>query len=255
MAFITDLTEQKRALALAAEVQKSLLPQSGIRLPGLDIAGRNISCDEIGGDYFDFLEQKDYPEAPISIVVGDIVGHGVDAALFMTSARAFLRMRAAQSGDISEIVTEMNRHLTLDVLDTGRFMTLFYLAIDPVSGRLQWVRAGHDPALIYDPAREAFHELAGQGIALGVDEDFRYEQYRQSGIAKGQVIALGTDGIWEAINRKGKMFGKDRFRDIIRRHAEANAADILGAVYGELDDFTQGMDYEDDITLVVAKFG
>ena len=94
MAFITDLTEQKKALALAAEVQKSLLPQYGIHIPGLDVAGRNISCDEIGGDYFDFLEQKDYPNAPLSIVVGDIAGHGVDAALLMTTARAFLRMPA-----------------------------------------------------------------------------------------------------------------------------------------------------------------
>ena len=167
MAFLADLTEQKKALALAAEVQKSLLPQYGVHVPGLDVAGKNVSCDEIGGDYFDFLEQKDYPNAPLSIVVGDIAGHGVDAALLMTTARAFLRMRASQSGNISEIITEMNRHLTLDILDTGRFMTLFYLAIDPGNKRLQWVRAGHDPAILYDPKQNTFEELTGTGIALG----------------------------------------------------------------------------------------
>lgn len=253
MAFVTDLTEQKKALALAAEMQKSLLPQYGVHVPGLDVAGKNVSCDEIGGDYFDFLEQKDYPNAPLSIVVGDIAGHGVDAALLMTSARAFLRMRASQSGHISDIITEMNRHLTSDVLDTGRFMTLFYLAIDPLKKRLQWVRAGHDPAIIYDPKQNSFEELAGIGIALGVNENFRYQENIKSGVADGQIIALGTDGIWEAFNKDGIMFGKERFREIIRRNAKENAVNILDAVYDELDQHTKGLKSDDDITLVVAK--
>ena len=253
MAFVTDLTEQKKALALAAEVQKSLLPQYGVHVPGLDVAGKNVSCDEIGGDYFDFLEQKDYPNAPLSIVVGDIAGHGVDAALLMTTARAFLRMRASQSGNISEIITEMNRHLASDVLDTGRFMTLFYLAIDPDRKRLQWVRAGHDPAIIYDPKQNTFEELTGIGIALGVNEDFRYEENIKAGVADGQIIALGTDGIWEARNKEGNMFGKKRFREIIRRNAKENAINILDAVYDGLDQHTRGLKSDDDITLVVAK--
>jgi len=253
MAFITDLTEQKKALALAAEVQKSLLPQGGFHIPGLDIAGRNVSCDEIGGDYFDFLDQNDYPASPVSIVVGDIAGHGVDAALLMTTARAFLRMRAAQSGNISDIITAMNRHLTLDVLDTGRFMTLFYLAIDQYNKQLHWVRAGHDPAILYDPNRNTFEELAGAGIALGLSEEFRYEENRRQGIEEGQIIALGTDGIWETRNLDGIMFGKERFRNIIRGNAKENASDILSAVYEELDSFSKGHTPEDDITLVVAK--
>jgi sigma-B regulation protein RsbU (phosphoserine phosphatase) len=253
MAFVTDLTEQKKALALAAEVQKSLLPQYGAHVPGLDVAGKNVSCDEIGGDYFDFLEQKDYPNAPLSIVVGDIAGHGVDAALLMTTARAFLRMRASQSGNISEIITEMNRHLTSDVLDTGRFMTLFYLAIDPDRKRLQWVRAGHDPAIIFDPKQNKFEELTGNGIALGVNEDFCYEENIKAGVTDGQIIALGTDGIWEARNREGNMFGKKRFREIIRRNAEEKAINILDAVYDGLDQHTRGLKSDDDITLVVAK--
>ena len=255
MAFVTDLTEQKKALALAAEVQKSLLPQYDVRIPGLDVAGKNVSCDEIGGDYFDFLDQKDYPNAPLSIVVGDIAGHGVDAALLMTTARAFLRMRASQSGNISEIVTEMNRHLTSDVLDTGRFMTLFYLAIDPVKKHLQWVRAGHDPAIVYDPRRNVFEELSGMGMALGVNEDFRYQENIKAGVADGQIIALGTDGIWEARNTAGDMFGKNRFREIIRRNSKEQAGTILNAVYDELDQHTRGLKSDDDITLVVAKIG
>jgi sigma-B regulation protein RsbU (phosphoserine phosphatase) len=253
MAFITDMTEHKKALALAGEVQKSLLPQEKPRVQGLDIAGRNVSCDEIGGDYFDFLWHRDSKKGPFSVVVGDISGHGVDSALLMTTARAFLRMRASQPGTISEIITAMNHHLTQDVLETGRFMTLFYLTIDPEKKRLDWVRAGHDPALVYDPVRDDFEELKGNGLALGVNEDFDYEENHRNGLANGQIIAVGTDGIWEAVNRDGEMFGKERLRNVIRQNARAEAGDILSAVYDELNQFTLGQKTEDDITLVIIK--
>jgi len=242
MAFVTDMTEHKKALALAGEVQKSLLPQSKPVVPGLDIAGKNVSCDEIGGDYFDFLWRLDTQKGPFSVVVGDISGHGVDSALLMTTARAFLRMRASQPGTISEIIMAMNRHLTRDVLESGRFMTLFYLTIDPEKSRIDWVRAGHDPALIYDPVRDEFTELKGSGVALGVNENFDYQENNICGLANGQIIAIGTDGIWEAVNSAGEMFGK-----------AAGSGDILNAVYNELNRFTRGKKSEDDITLVIIK--
>jgi sigma-B regulation protein RsbU (phosphoserine phosphatase) len=253
MAFITDMTEHKKALALAGEVQKSLLPQDKPVVPGLDIAGKNVSCDEIGGDYFDFLWRRDTKKGPFSVVVGDISGHGVDSALLMTTARAFLRMRASQPGTIAEIITAMNRHLTQDVLETGRFMTLFYLTIDPEKDRIDWVRAGHDPALIYDPGRDEFTELKGGGVALGVNQDFDFQENSMGGLANGQIIAVGTDGIWEAVNSKGEMFGKERFRNIIKKNARAGSSDIVNAVYNELNLFTRGRKSEDDITLVIIK--
>jgi sigma-B regulation protein RsbU (phosphoserine phosphatase) len=253
MAFITDMTEHKKALALAGEVQKSLLPQSKPDVQGLDIAGRNVSCDEIGGDYFDFLWRRENPDGPFTVAVGDITGHGVDSALLMTSARAFLRMRASQPGTMAEVITAMNRHLTRDVLETGRFMTLFYLTVDPQKDHMNWVRAGHDPAILYDPQQDAFEELKGSGVALGVNDSFEYDENYRKDLANGQIIAIGTDGIWEAFNKKGKMFGKKRFKDIIRQHAGAGADDILNAVYNEINQFTEGQKTEDDITLVIIK--
>jgi sigma-B regulation protein RsbU (phosphoserine phosphatase) len=220
---------------------------------GLDIAGRNDSCDEIGGDYFDFLEGLECSHNHFEAVVGDVTGHGVDAALLMTTARAFLRMRAAQCGSISQIVTEMNRHLTLDFLHTGRFMSLFYVGIDPEARTLQWIRAGHDPAILYDPVRDNFEELKGDGLALGVDENFEYQEYLKSGLAPGQIIAIGTDGIWETFNQKGEMFGKERFRQIIRKNSHLEANQIVGAVYDALDRFANGVTKKDDITLVIIK--
>jgi sigma-B regulation protein RsbU (phosphoserine phosphatase) len=220
---------------------------------GLDIAGKNVSCDEIGGDYFDFIWRPDLKKGPFSVVVGDISGHGVDSALLMTTARAFLRMRASQPGTISEIITAMNRHLTRDILESGRFMTLFYMTIDLEKNQIDWVRAGHDPAIIYDPTRDEFEELKGSGVALGVNEVFDYEENYRRDLTNGQIIAIGTDGIWEAVNRDGEMFGKARFRNIIRKNAHAAAGDILNAVYSELNQYTRGQRSEDDITLVVVR--
>ena len=238
---------------LAAEVQKSLQPPTVLQASGLDVAGRTIACEEIGGDYFDFLQEQQCPGDHFDAVVGDVTGHGVDAALFMTTARAFLRMSASKCGDISQIITEMNRHLTLDILDTGRFMTLFFVRIDPENKKLQWVRAGHDPALIYDPVENKFEELYGAGLALGVDGNYVYEENLKTGLLKGQIIAIGTDGIWETFNTNGKMFGKERFRDIVRENANLGASEIIDAVYNELSTFSKGLNKKDDATLVIIK--
>lgn len=253
MAFITDMTEHKKALMLAGEVQKSLLPQNKPVVKGLDIAGRNVSCDEIGGDYYDFIWRQESGNGPLGVVVGDISGHGVDSALLMTTARAFLRMRASQPGTSSEIISAMNSHLSKDVLETGRFMTLFYLSLDPDNKSIEWIRAGHDPALLYDPASDTFEELKGSGIALGVMDGIEYKINKREGLVHDQIIAVGTDGIWEAFNPQGEMFGKERLRQLIRTNASHSAGTILNTVYEELKSFTAGRKNEDDITLVIIK--
>jgi len=253
MAFVTNLSEQKKSLALAAEVQKSLQPPTALQVAGLDVAGRTIACEEIGGDYFDFLQEQQCAGDHFDAVVGDVTGHGVDAALLMTNARAFLRMRASQCGSISQIITEMNHRLAKDFSNTGRFMTLFYLSIDTENQSLRWVRAGQDAAVVYDPQQDEFEELMGTGLALGVDQHYEYEEYLKNGLQRGQIIAIGTDGIWEAHNRDGRMFGKRRFRKIIRENAHRSADQIIDAVYNDLSYYTQGVRQADDITLVVIK--
>ena len=253
MAFVTDMTEHKKALMLAGEVQKSLLPQEKPVVNGLDVAGRNVSCDEIGGDYYDFIWHPGSGRDPFSVVVGDISGHGVDSALLMTTARAFLRMRASQPGTISEIVSAMNSHLAKDVLESGRFMTLFYLCIDRGKRQIDWVRAGHDPAILYDTEKDRFEELKGNGIALGVMDDISYEEHHRLGLENGQIIAVGTDGIWESFNTKGEMFGRERLKAILKDNAHRSASEILNTVYDEVARFSLGVKTEDDITLVIIK--
>ena len=253
MAFITDMSEHKKALLLARNVQRSLLPQEMPTLPGLDLAGGNISCDEIGGDYFDFLWDRKTQRGAFQVVVGDIAGHGVDSALLMTTARAFLRMRASQPGTLADIVNSMNRHFTRDIFDTGKFMTLFYLSVDADRKRVEWVRAGHEPAWLYDPDANKFEELKGPGLALGIDAGYAYQATRRTGLKKGQMIILATDGIWEGRNGAGKMFGKQRFLDIIRQKAADSAAGIMQAVFRAQGKFTEDARPEDDLTLVIIK--
>jgi PAS domain S-box-containing protein len=252
--FLTDLTQQKRSLALAAEVQRELLPQEAPQIEGLDVAGRTLSCDEIGGDYFDFLvDRQQCPQDAFNMVVGDVTGHGVDAALLMATARAFLRMRASQCGDIAQIVTEMNRHLARDVTDSGRFMTLSFIRFDRSDRSLHWVRAGHPPALLYDPSTGRFRQLIGRGLSLGVDDQYRYEEYVDTALSDGHIIAIGTDGIWEASDRQRNHYGLERFCEVIRQNAVLSAGAILEAVFNDIKSFTLGARQEDDITLVVAK--
>jgi sigma-B regulation protein RsbU (phosphoserine phosphatase) len=252
-AFVADLTEQKRALELAGKVQKNLIPAKAPQIKGLDIAGRSDPCQEVGGDYFDFLYGPQYPAGTLRVVVGDISGHGVEAALLMTTARAFIRMRATQPADPAKVVTLMNHDLALDMGDSGSFMTLFYMEIDPQGRTARWVRAGHEPALLYCPVRDRFEELVGNGTPLGVTQDFRFTEQALPALHPGTVLVLGTDGIWEARDPDGRFFGKERFRDIIRLQAAGSAQDMVTAVFDEIGRFCRGLPHDDDITLVVVK--
>ncbi len=241
------------ALEVAEEVQQNLLPKEIPAIKGLNIAAKSIYCNKTGGDFYDFLNLSKNSESKFTVVIGDVSGHGIAAGLLMTTARALLRSRSAQPGTLSEIVTDVNRDLTLDIYDTGRFTTLLYLMVDPLNHRLQWVRAGHDAALLYDPKSDSFEELYGSGLALGWDENYQYEENERTGLAKGQVIFLGTDGIWETFNLTGELFGKEPLKDIIRRNAAASADDIMNEILTALERYRQGKEPEDDVTLVVIK--
>jgi sigma-B regulation protein RsbU (phosphoserine phosphatase) len=238
------------SLKLAEEVQQNLLPQKPPSLVGLDIAGTSKYCDETGGDYYDYLALS---KGTLGVVVADVSEHGVGAALLMTTARALIRQRANMAGAIARIVTDVNQELNKDVKETGRFMTMFFLEIDVPGKTLGWVRAGHDPAIVYDPGEDTFDELAGEGMALGVDRKIDFHQFSRQGWTAGSVIVLGTDGIREALNMEGEMFGLDRLRQAIRRNATKSADAMQKAIFDEVNIFRGAAPQQDDMTLVVVK--
>ena len=243
----------QRSLDLARQVQQNLLPKNDPVFPGLDIAGLSIYCDATGGDYYDYIEFDDKGREKVGIIIGDVSGHGISSALLMATARGFLRQRAAMSGAIVEIISDVNHQLTRDVASSGNFMTMFFLAIDKHSKRLEWVRAGHDPAILYDTDTNSISELKGAGIALGVDQDFCFEENEKLHLLSGQILLLGTDGIWEARNSTGKMFGKDPVHRILRENSHCSANEILDEITKSLADFQGNVAAEDDFTCIIVK--
>jgi phosphoserine phosphatase RsbU/P len=238
------------ALRLAEEVQLTLLPASPPAVPGVDLSGISIYCYEIGGDYYDYLR---LPEGRLGIVVADVSGHGIDAALFMTAARAFMISAAKGFRSPAGLVADVNRHLTRDSSPTSQFMSLFFLEIDPDEKTLRWVRAGHEPAVVFNPVTGAFSELGGDGMALGVVEEVDYKEYTQKGWDPGTVTVIGTDGITETRNPSGEFFGNARLREVIRNHADQPAGRIQSAVIEAVQEFRGKSPQEDDVTLVVVK--
>ena len=221
-------------LKLAEEIQQNLLPKRPPNYPRLDISGTSLYCDAIGGDYYDFLN---LPDQKLGVVVADASGHGIGAAMHMTAARAFLHLSVREYQDPSILLEEVNRYVTRDSGATSRFLSMFFLEIDAQSQTLRWVRAGHEPAILFDPSNGKFEELSGKGMALGVVDDYRFQVYERQGWVPGSILVVGTDGIHESRNREDTMFGQARSREIIRKHSQASAEAIQNAVIHALQVF------------------
>ena len=244
----------RHSLQLAMEVQQNLLPKSMPEIKGLDIAAKSIYCDETGGDYFDFIQPGESKKSEIAVVIGDVSGHGIPSALLMATARSALRQRARLPGSVSRIIADVNRQLTEDVEDSGRFVTLFFLMVDMTEKALTWVRAGHDPALLYRHKYNNFEELKGTGAALGLSSSASFEENKMTGICRGDIIVLLTDGLFEARHAKGEMFGKNRIEKIIQKHSKLSAKKILNEVFAAAEKFQGKGKFEDDATMAVIKF-
>jgi serine phosphatase RsbU (regulator of sigma subunit) len=243
----------RHSLELAREIQQKLLPKENPGIAGVDVTGKIIYCDETGGDYYDFITIKDSSREQLGVVVADVVGHGISSALIMASVRSAIRQRLAMPGSISQIITDVNCQMSEDLEDTHQFLTLFYLVVDPDRPTLKWVRAGHEPVILYDPLADNFTELQGSGMALGVDHQFQYEENQKKDFSRGSIVVLATDGVWEARNENGQMFGRTAVCDIIRKNSAASADEIMDAIFSQINEFLKRSKPEDDLTLVVVK--
>ena len=171
----------------------------------------------------------------------------------MASARAVLRSHAGRyGGNLSELFAALNEHLYHDTGD-DRFITLFVGLLDGPDRSLTWASGGHDPALWLRRADGRFEELPNTGVPLGILEGACFEQAGPVTIQGGDIIVIGTDGIWEAMNPEQEQFGKDRLRQVIAAGAEESAADIQAAVVAAVHAFRDSEPQKDDITLVVIK--
>jgi sigma-B regulation protein RsbU (phosphoserine phosphatase) len=242
----------RESLSLAQELQRNLLPHAPPAIPGLDIAGLSLYCDETGGDYYDFLPLPDLGPDKVAVLIGDVAGHGISAALLMTTARALLRSRSLRPGELARTVGEVNAQLCRDS-HAGRFMTLFLAVLDAGRQTIHWVGAGHEPGLIFDPVTQSVQTIDGEDIPLGVDPAWAYHEHSHTGWNPGTVLLLGTDGISETRDPAGEMFGRAAVLQLIRNSAHLPAAEIAQAVTDALVAFRGESPQRDDVTLVVVK--
>ena len=248
----TQLKKVQKHLTDASRLQQTLMPKSDPQIEGYDIAGKSISCDETGGDYYDFIVPDEWGQEKIGIVVADVIGHGISAALLMTSVRASFRERILSPGDSVSIVSDVNKRVVQDIEELNLFITMFYSEIDLNQKCLRWVHAGHESALAYDPDRDSFAMLGGEGLPLGVMGEWVYQEATMP-IRPGQIILIGTDGIKEACNPQNEHFGNERLQVVMRDNYQKSAKDILAEVFDALKRFRHSAERKDDETLVVIK--
>lgn len=253
---LRDTLELKRSMRLAEQVQRALLPACPPSIPGLSIAHFCDYCDDVGGDYVDYLrvgEGCDISERGWAVMVGDGTGHGVGAALLMATARAVLRTHDLKLDNLAEAINKVNAQLCDQVPD-GKFLTLFLLAFSEDAKRLRWLSAGHDEAILFDAISMDFAELKGSDIPLGVEKAWEFtDQRRDAPLSRGSVLVIGTDGIWEMRNAAGAMFGKDQLKRQMRRSFQEPAAVIGEHILSALRQHRGDMPPQDDVTFIVIK--
>ncbi|MGJ3260026.1 MAG: SpoIIE family protein phosphatase [Rhodospirillales bacterium] len=238
----------KRDLFAAQEIQQHLVPAQPPEIEGFEIAGRTVYCDETGGDYQDYVPLR---EGQYAVVVGDVTGHGVGAALMMASARALIRANAAHHETASGLLSAVNKQLTADSTG-GRSLTLFFMLLRDGSRDIDWISAGHEPALVYDPDTEDFTLLEGEDIPLGVDGDWEFNN-RRTTLPEGGLLVAFTDGIREARNGDGEEYGVKRLKDVVQRSREKSSGALLEAVFADLATFRGDTAATDDVSVVVIK--
>ncbi len=238
-----------KELEIARNIQQSLLPSSIPTLAGADMAAMSLPAKEVGGDFYDFIPIT--PEA-LGLVIADVSGKGVPAALFMALSRALMRANGLRVDEVAQSVIQTNR-LILECATSGLFVTLFYGILDPQRRVLRYVSAGHNPPVLFRNATGEVELLEAEGIALGVIDEIELEEKTVS-VAPGDVIVMYTDGVTESINTNQEEFGEARLIEEIKEHHALPAEALMARITHDiLTEFTQGEPQFDDFTMMVIK--
>ncbi len=243
-----QLVEKKRLeaqLEVARHVQLSLLPPRDPKLEGFDISAYNFSTEEVSGDYYDFVSIY---EDHLGVVIADVSGKGVPAALLMAFLRASLRA-AIHIGYAPNISMAKVNYLLWESIENNQFVTAFYGVLDATNKTLAYSNAGHNPPLLIDKdGRGRFIERGG--LPLGMFKDARYYEYYLP-IESGQTLVLYTDGVTEAVSLDGEEYGRERLESIVRKGRGKSARDLIDFIYTDMLEWTGGLGADDDVTCVI----
>jgi len=236
-----------RELQQAAEIQRSFLPAGAPHVPGADLAGYNAPCRTVGGDYFDFFQ---YPNGHVAMVLGDVSGKGMPASLMMMGLQARVQVLADEPQNLAAVTNRLNK-VTCHNCPSNRFITFFICVLDPATGELTYCNAGHNPPVLVRAAGTVEY-LEGGGPVLGILSIANYSEYRAQ-LAPGDVLAIYSDGVTEAMNAADEEFGDERFAEALKANRDKSAAAIVDSVTQALTTFAAGSPPADDITLVIAR--
>jgi PAS domain S-box-containing protein len=239
--------EQQTQLRLARDVQQRFYTAS-VRVPGFDIAASVYPSEQTGGDYFDVIEAAD---GRVYLAIGDVSGHGLDAALVMATTRAYVRSFAALGLDVDEILARVNQVLVAD-LPENRFVTLLLARLDPRSRTLKYASAGHVPGFLLDRAGDTEAVIDSTGVPLGLfgESEFSTRTFLLDG---GHTVVLCTDGASETSTADNEEFGCERVLDHVRAHLHEGAREIADGIYHAARTFAAGERQRDDVTSVIMK--
>ncbi len=243
-----ELERQTYEMEIAGGIQKSFLPESSPQIEGMELAALNAPAKEVGGDFYDFI--------PIStdkwgLVIADVSGKGVPAALFMALSRTLVRANARGNLTAAAAIERANDLIAEDER-ANMFVTLFYCILDPKEKTLTYVNAGHNFPLMLRENGNVLIMLEAKGIALGIMPSIELEE-KEIILRQGDIVVLYTDGVTEAINDKEEQFGVQRLVSTIEENRNLSASELIKQIQQAVTEFSQGQPQFDDLTLMILK--
>jgi sigma-B regulation protein RsbU (phosphoserine phosphatase) len=256
---LQEAAEQERMrqeLEVAKRIQTSFMPESCPPVPGWELAAHWRSAREVGGDFYDFIPMPVRPEdeggsGRMGLVVADVADKGVPAALFMALSRTLLRTVSIDGRSPAAAISRTNDLILADAR-SGLFVTMFYAILQPWSGEVTYVNAGHMPPLVVRAGKAMAEELRVPGMALGILPDERFGEYT-SYLKRGDALILYTDGVTDSANAEQEMFGLDRLKELVQDHPHESAQELVETINRAIDAFVGDTVQFDDFTLVVAR--
>jgi sigma-B regulation protein RsbU (phosphoserine phosphatase) len=233
---------------LAAQVQRMFLPMRRPSIAGLEIAGTMQPARGVGGDYYDYIPVDEHA---VQIVIADVAGKGVPAALLMSATAAAVQLEASEKRDMLEVVTRLNNGIH-SVSDGDRYVTLLLADIDVHTRSLRYVNCGHNPGLLFQAQTRDVVPMNSSCFPVGMFNSETCEINRAD-LAAGDIVVLYTDGITEAENPEGEEFGMERLSTVIRRDSSLSAEELMDNIFRSTEDFCQGVGFSDDATVLIVK--
>ncbi|HXV20677.1 MAG TPA: SpoIIE family protein phosphatase [Desulfuromonadales bacterium] len=241
--------EREREMEIARGIQLGLLPSRVPEIPGVAMAGICVPAREVGGDYYDFLP---IGTQSVDLVIADVSGHNVGAAIIMTEVRTFIRSQAQQLPGAGAALRAIDGFLYEDLGRAELFITMAYLRYDAATRQLSFACAGHPPPLILRAGPGRCEYIDAEGLILGVKRNVVFEE-KQVLLHPGDILLLYTDGITEAENGEGEFFGEGRLCSLVQELRHLSPAGLLEELLYQVRLFAGGRSFTDDVTLVVMR--